>query len=178
VVINIILPFDPAKHYTAVIKTPLGEMTVDLHGDVAPATVRNFVDLARQGFYDGLTFHYVRPGDLILGGDPAGDGTGGSGFNVPPEFNNRKHVVGSVGLARGTSPGSGSSQFYICLAPQPERDGLFTLFGQVVEGLDVLKRLAEVPTTGQRERPYFHPLEPLRIEGVTIREEARPATGP
>jgi cyclophilin family peptidyl-prolyl cis-trans isomerase len=170
VVLNVIPEFKYDSTYTAVIKTVMGEMTLELFLKDAPRTVQNFVDLARQGFYDGLEFHYARPGDMIMGGDPAGDGTGGSGFFVPAEFSDRKHLAGTVGMVRGNDVNSASSQFYICLAPQPERDGLFTAFGQVVEGMDVLTRLGEVPTSGRNQRPFFRPVEPLLMESVTIQE--------
>jgi peptidylprolyl isomerase/peptidyl-prolyl cis-trans isomerase B (cyclophilin B) len=145
-------------------------MAIELYNQDAPLTVQNFVDLSRQGFYDGLLFHYSRPGDIIMGGDPAGDGTGGSGFFVPAEFNDRKHLAGTVAMVRGSDANSASSQFYICLAPQNERDGLFTVFGQVVEGMDVLTRLGEVATSGMNERPFFRPVEPLIIDSITIQE--------
>jgi cyclophilin family peptidyl-prolyl cis-trans isomerase len=170
VVLNIIPAFHDDSTYTAVIKTAMGEMTIELYLKDAPRTVRNFVDLARQGFYEGLEFHYARPGDMIMGGDPTREGTGGSGFFVPAEFSDRKHLAGTVGMVRGSDINSASSQFYICLSPQPERDGLFTAFGQVVEGMDVLTRLGEVPTSGRNQRPFFRPLEPLVIESITIQE--------
>ncbi len=171
VTLNIIEEYNPTSSYMAVIKTPAGEMKIELFREDAPLTVRNFVDLARQGFYNGLPFHYVRPGDMLMGGDPSGEGFGGSGFNVPAEFNSRKHLAGTVGMVRGADPNSASSQFYICLAPQPERDGRFTVFGQVVEGMEVLNRLGETPTSGRSKRPFFRPLEPLVMESVQILEQ-------
>jgi len=175
VVLNIIPAFNNDSTYIAVIKTAMGEIILELYLKDAPRTVQNFVDLARQGFYDGLEFHYARPGDMIMGGDPTREGTGGSGFFVPAEFNDRKHLAGTVGMVRGSDIDSASSQFYICLTPQPERDGLFTAFAQVVEGMDVLTRLGEVPTSGRNRRPFFRPLEPLVIESITIQET--PAAG-
>jgi cyclophilin family peptidyl-prolyl cis-trans isomerase len=169
--LNVIPQYEPDSTHTAVIKTAFGEMTLEFFAEDAPLTVKNFVDLARQGFYDGLTFHYVRPGDMIMGGDPAGDGTGGSGFSLRGEFNRHKHLAGTVGMVRAADPNSASSQFYICLIPQPDRDGRFTAFAQVVEGMDVLNRLAEVPTTGRNTRPFFRPIEPLVIDSITIHEE-------
>ncbi|MFQ5718324.1 MAG: peptidylprolyl isomerase [Acidobacteriota bacterium] len=168
--LNIIQAFDEDASYQAVIHTTQGDLTLDLYNDVAPITVRNFVDLSRQGFYDGLTFHYVRAGDLLIGGDPNGDGSGGSGFRIPAEFNNRKHLTGTVGMVRTADPNSASSQFYICLAPRPERDGHFTVFGQITDGFDVLEKLAAVPTTEKNEPPYYRPLEPLTIDQVAITE--------
>ena len=171
--VNVIPEFNPDSTYTAAIKTRLGSMTLDLYLKDAPAHVQNFVDLARQGFYNGLAIHYIRPGELIAAGDPRGDGSGGSGFMVPPEFNERKHLAGTVGMVRLPAPAnSGSSQFYICLAPIPERDGNFSVFGQVTEGMPVLQKIAQVPTSGRAKPPYFRPLEPLLIESVVIQEKA------
>jgi len=170
--LNVIPEFNPDSTYTATLKTRLGSMTLDLYLKDAPAHVQNFVDLARQGFYDGLAIHYIRPGEMIAAGDPRGDGSGGSGFMVPPEFNERKHLAGTVGMIRLPAPAnSGSSQFYICLAPLPERDGKFSVFGQVTEGMPVLQKIAQVPTSGRAQPPYFRPLEPLLIESVVIHEK-------
>lgn len=174
--VNVIPEFNEESTYTATIKTRLGSMTLDLYLKDAPAHVQNFVDLARQGFYDGLTIHYIRPGEMIATGDPRGNGSGGSGFMVPPEFNERKHLAGTVGMVRLPAPAnSGSSQFYICLAPLPERDGKFSVFGQVAEGLPVLQKIAQTPTSGRAKPPYFRPLEPLVIESVVVHEKAAAA---
>ena len=170
VVLNVIDAFKPQSSFAAMIETSQGSVKLDLYTDVAPITVRNFVDLSRQGFYDGLTFHYMRPGDLLIGGDPRGDGSGGSGFSLPAEMNDRKHLTGTIGMVRAADRNSASSQFYICLAPRPERDGQFTVFAQVVDGFDTLEKIAAVPTSGRDERPYFRPIEPLVIESITIIE--------
>jgi len=151
----------------------VGEFTLQLFREDAPLTVRNFVDLSRQGFYDGSFFHYVRPGDILICGDPRGDGSGGSGFFLPAEFNSRQHLSGTVAMVRGEDPNSASSQFYICLKPQPERDGKFAVFAQVVEGLETLGRLAETPTSGISSKPFYRPLEPLVIESITILETSQ-----
>ncbi|HKZ71895.1 MAG TPA: peptidylprolyl isomerase, partial [Nitrospirota bacterium] len=88
-----------------------------------------------------LTFHRVEPGFVIQGGDPKGDGTGGSGVNIPAEFNKKTHATGTVAMARSADPNSADSQFYICLAPQPFLDGKYTVFGQVTQGLDVIQKI-------------------------------------
>ncbi len=172
VTINVIEVYNPDASYKAVIKTAKGDLTLQLFREDAPLAVRNFVDLARQGFYDGLAFHYIRPGDIVIGGDPAGDGTGGSGFFIPAEFNRHQHLNGTVAMVRGAEPDTASSQFYICLKPQPERDGKFTVFAQVVEGMDTLTSLAATPTSGADSKPYFRPLEPMVMETITILETA------
>ncbi|HWP35542.1 MAG TPA: peptidylprolyl isomerase [Thermodesulfobacteriota bacterium] len=116
-------------------------IVIELYPDVAPRTVENFLALVRRGFYDGLTFHRVVPGFVVQGGDPNGDGTGGPGYAIKAEFNARKHVTGTVAMARAAHPDSAGSQFYICLAPQPSLDGKYTVFGQVIEGMDVVQRI-------------------------------------
>jgi len=126
-----------------IIETDRGKVTLELYLDVAPRTVARFVELVKKGFYNGLTFHRVVPKFLIQGGDPAGDGTGGSGLPIPAEFSEKKHGTGTVGMARLRDPDSADSQFYICLEPQPFLDGRYTVFGQVVDGLDVLPKIQE-----------------------------------
>jgi cyclophilin family peptidyl-prolyl cis-trans isomerase len=118
-----------------------GEIRIELFPEDAPKTVESFVALAKKGFYDGLTFHRVVPGFVAQGGDPRGDGTGGPGYTLKAEFNRRKHLRGTVAMARSQHPDSAGSQFYICFAPQPQLDGQYTIFGQVVQGMDVVDRL-------------------------------------
>ncbi|HLG43567.1 MAG TPA: peptidylprolyl isomerase [Nitrospirales bacterium] len=125
------------------IETDRGKITIELFPDVAPRTVAQFTELVKKGFYNGLFFHRVIPRFLVLGGDPAGDGTGGSGRTIPAEFNERKHVAGTVGMARTRDPDSADSQFYLCLEAQPFLDGKYTVFGQVAEGLEVLGKIQE-----------------------------------
>ena len=131
----------PGPH--VLIETDRGKLSIELLPDVAPKTVARFTELVKKGFYNGLTFHRVAPKFLIQGGDPAGDGTGGSGQTIPAEFSEKKHKAGTVGMARTKDPDSADSQFYICLEPQPFLDGKYTVFGQVVEGLDVLPKIQE-----------------------------------
>jgi peptidylprolyl isomerase/peptidyl-prolyl cis-trans isomerase B (cyclophilin B) len=104
----------------------------------APKTVANFVKLADKGFYDGLTFHRVEPGFVVQGGDPNGNGSGGPGWTIPAEFNEHKHLRGTVAMARTNDPNSAGSQFYICLAPAPFLDHNYTVFGQMVSGDELL----------------------------------------
>lgn len=111
----------------------------------APNTVKNFIMLTRAGFYDSLTFHRVikDPPFVVQGGDPEGDGTGGPGYTIDAEFNDRPHKEGTVAMARSNDPNSAGSQFYICLAPQPYLDGKYTVFGEVIEGMDVVKDIEQ-----------------------------------
>lgn len=139
------MTIDPNKKYIATIKTSKGDIVVELNPQGAPSTVNNFVYLAQNGFYDGLTFHRVEPGFVIQGGDPVGDGTGGPGYNIPPEIK-LTHVDGAIAMARtggdpATTPSSGS-QFYITIGAQPNLDNNYTVFGTTVRGLDVVSKIA------------------------------------
>jgi cyclophilin family peptidyl-prolyl cis-trans isomerase len=125
----------------AIIEMDAGKITIELYEKDAPGTVENFVKLAKRGFYDGLTFHRVEPGFVVQGGDPKGDGTGGPGYQIKGEFNSRKHVTGTVAMARSASPDSAGSQFYITLGPQPFLDNKYSVFGQVLEGMDVVMKI-------------------------------------
>ena len=138
--------FDSMKTYVATIATDKGDIVIALNAEVAPKTVENFVKLAGEGFYDGLTFHRVIPGFVAQGGDPAGDGSGGPGYTIEAEISDLKHLEGAVATARqgdqiNPERRSSGSQFYICLGPQPHLDGQYTLFGQVTDGMDSVLRL-------------------------------------
>jgi cyclophilin family peptidyl-prolyl cis-trans isomerase len=137
------LTIDPAKTYTATIVTDKGTMVFNLLPKVAPVTVNSFVYLARKGFYNGLTFHRVEPGFVIQGGDPLGNGGGGPGYSLPAEFNATKHITGTLAMARATDPNSAGSQFYVTLAPAPSLDNQYTVFGQIVSGMDVALKIAK-----------------------------------
>jgi peptidylprolyl isomerase/peptidyl-prolyl cis-trans isomerase B (cyclophilin B) len=131
-----------AMHPTAVIVLEKGgEIRIELYPEDAPKTVESFITLSKKGFYDGLTFHRVEPGFVAQGGDPKGDGTGGPGYTLKAEFNQRKHVRGTVAMARSASPDSAGSQFYICFAPASHLDGKYTVFGQVVKGMEVVDQI-------------------------------------
>ncbi len=118
-----------------------GEIRIELYPDTAPKTVENFVTLAKKGFYDGLTFHRVEPGFVAQGGDPKGNGTGGPGYTIKAEFNQRKHVRGTVAMARANHPDSAGSQFYICFQSAPFLDGKYTVFGQVTAGMEHVDKI-------------------------------------
>ncbi len=124
-----------------VIETDLGSIKIQLLPDVAPNTVANFKVLTNNGYYDGIIFHRVIPGFMAQGGDPSGTGTSGPGYSIKAEFNETKHVRGTVAMARTSDPDSAGSQFYICFGSQPHLDRQYTVFGQVVEGMDVVDQL-------------------------------------
>lgn len=159
---------DPARGYTATIRTEKGDITLDLLPDVAPVTVNSFVFLACKGFYDGVTFHRVIPHSspfVAQAGDPTGTGSGGPGYTIPAEFSSQPFERGTVGMARTSDPDSGGSQFFICYAPQPALDGKYTVFGQVTAGLDVLDKLTpRDPSTDPNAPPGDKILE------ITIQE--------
>ncbi|MBI1909260.1 MAG: peptidylprolyl isomerase [Deltaproteobacteria bacterium] len=137
------------KKYSAVIHTAKGEIKLDLFAKEAPLSVTNFIQLAKGGFYNGLTFHRVVPNFVIQGGDPQGNGSGGPGYTVKAEIqgNPHKHVEGALAWARlgdevNPKRDSSGSQFYITLAPTPFLDNQYTVFGQTTSGMDVVKKIA------------------------------------
>lgn len=136
----------------AVIETVKGEIELVLFDEDAPNTVSNFEKLANTGFYDGLTFHRVIPDFVIQGGCPFGDGTGGPGYTIKCEINPNRHVKGALSMAHAGRDTWGS-QFFITLSPQPHLDGVHTVFGKVVEGMDVVESI-EVGDRMLRVRVY------------------------
>ncbi len=134
------MTIDPAGRYAAVLHTVQGDITLRLLPEVAPQSVNSFVFLAREGFYDGVTFHRVIPGFVAQAGDPTGSGSGGPGYRVPDELSERPFVAGAVGMANA-GPNTNGSQFYIALDAAPHLTGRYTLFGEVEAGLDVAQAL-------------------------------------
>ena len=144
------LPFggnQSPQEQVAVITTDKGIVVIAFYPDSAPVAVENFKKLINQKFYDGLTFHRKvdAPGlNIIQGGCPKGDGTGGPGWTIVDEYTNpnqRPHIRGTVAMARANTPNSSGSQFYICLKPQPHLDGQYTTYGGVIQGMDIVDQL-------------------------------------
>ena len=133
---------DSSKRYGAILKTNRGDIQIDLFAKEAPKTVNNYVFLARDKFYDGLTFHRVISDFMAQGGDPTGTGRGGPGYRFEDETrgNPHKHETGSLSMANA-GPNTNGSQFFICHAPQPHLDGRHTVFGKVTQGQDVVSSL-------------------------------------
>ncbi len=135
-----------------VINTNMGEIDAELYPDIAPVTVKNFVDLIDKGFYNGLTFHRVIEGFMIQGGCPKGNGTGGPGYCIKGEFkangvkNDLKHERGVLSMARAMDPNSAGSQFFIMHETSPHLDGQYAAFGKVTKGMDVVDKIACVRT--------------------------------
>ena len=125
-----------------------GDVTIELYEDVAPKTVANFIKLVESGFYDGLTFHRIIDGFMVQGGDPEGNGFGGSDEMIEGEFssngfkNDLKHEEGIISMARSKDPNSASSQFFIMVASAPHLDGSYAAFGKVVDGMDIIHKVA------------------------------------
>ena len=129
---------DPTKAVAVIEMKKGGRIVFEFYPKDAPGTVNNFIKLAYKGFYNGLKFHRVIPGFMAQGGDPLGSGMGGPGYTIKDEFNSKKHLKGTVAMAKTMEPDSAGSQFYICFEPQPSLDGKYTVFGQVIEGIDVV----------------------------------------
>ena len=164
----------------AELHTSAGEIDVRFFPDVAPNHVKNFIDLAEKGFYNGTKFHRIIPGFMIQGGDPntvsgspAMWGTGGSGKNVAAEFNGIHHARGIVSMARSNDPNSASSQFFIMVADAPSLDNQYSVFGQVTKGMDVADKIVNAPT-GDQNRPN----NPTTIEKIVIRDAKPDEQGP
>jgi peptidyl-prolyl cis-trans isomerase B (cyclophilin B) len=160
----------------AVIKTSAGEIVVEFWSDVAPKTVENFKTLAKKGFYDGTAFHRIVKGFMIQGGDPKTKdpsleneyGTGGPGYKVNAEFNDKSHQRGVLSMARSADPNSAGSQFFICLGDASFLDKKYTAFGKVIKGDDVLGKIGETPVTMSRGGENSKPTERVGVESIKI----------
>ena len=136
----------------AIIETKFGNITLKFFPDVAPGHVKNFIDLAKKGFYDGTTFHRVIPGFMIQGGDPnskdpnkSRHGQGGPGYTIKAEFNDKPHKRGTLSMARAGHPDSAGSQFFICVKDSPFLDKQYTVFGEVESGIEVVDKIVSQP---------------------------------
>lgn len=156
---------DVNKKYIATIVTEKGDIVVELFAKDAPKTVNSFVFLAREGYYDDVTFHRVIPGFMAQGGDPTGTGAGGPGYSFEDEFNQHSHATGVISMANSGANTNGS-QFFITYSPQPGLDGRHTVFGRVIEGMQVLNRLTP-------RNPMENPVgKGDIIETITIQEQS------
>ena len=147
----------------------MGDIKAELYPEIAPITVENFVKLAGSGFYNGLTFHRIIPGFMIQGGDPEGTGMGGPGYSIKGEFaangvpNSLIHTRGVLSMARSMMPDSAGSQFFIMHEDAPHLDGQYSAFGKVIEGIEVVDKVASVKTDYNDK-----PLEPVVIEIMSV----------
>jgi peptidyl-prolyl cis-trans isomerase B (cyclophilin B) len=163
-------------HEVALINTCHGQMVVEFWTDVAPGHAENFKKLAKQGFYDGTAFHRVVKGFMIQGGDPLTKdaaneerwGTGGPGYKIEAEFNERAHVRGVLSMARSQDPNSAGSQFFVCLADAKFLDRQYTAFGKLIAGDEVLEAIGSVETTFAGGREKSRPTRRMSVESVQI----------
>jgi len=165
-----------SSNEVAVIKTSEGDMVIQFWTDAAPNTVENFKKLARQGFYDGTTFHRIVKGFMIQGGDPnskdpakeSSYGQGGPGYNLKAEFNDHSHDRGVISMARSSDPDSAGSQFFICLAPVHRLDHQYTTFGKLIKGQDVLEKIGDIEVTKNSMGEPSKPTKRVVIESIKI----------
>jgi peptidyl-prolyl cis-trans isomerase B (cyclophilin B) len=174
------LPANPshpsAAREVAVMETSEGTMVIEFWPEVAPKTVENFKKLARQGFYDGTTFHRIIKGFMIQGGDPNTKdpsketlyGQGGPGYKIKAEFNDRPHVKGVLSMARSRDPDSAGSQFFICHGVAKGLDGQYTAFGKLIKGEDVLDKIANTPVTRGGEPTPSKPTKRVSVVKVQV----------
>ena len=168
--------YDPAASYQAVVKTGAGDFRLAFQSKDAPHSVETFVRLAASGFYNGLIVYRAVADTLIGTGDPDGTGFGSSGVNVPDEFAQSEFVAGTVGLAHNANPDSGGSQWFVCLRPMPQLDHKFSAFARVTEGLDVVRKISDLPVIGKDAvfaTPVYpglaeRPIEPPVIQSIEI----------
>ncbi len=154
------------KNSFAVFETTQGTFKVELFEDKAPITTKNFITLVNKGFYNGLIFHRVIDGFMIQGGDPKGNGTGGPGYTIPDEFNSSlRHSSEGILSMANAGPNTGGSQFFITLVATPWLDNKHAVFGKVVEGMDVVRKIGKVKT-GMQDKP----LEDVVMKKITIVE--------
>src|SRR5436190_2272360 len=170
------IPMSANTNEVAVIKTSQGEMVIEFWSDVAPNTVENFKKLSRKGYYDGTAFHRIVKGFMIQGGDPLSKdlsaegrwGTGGPGYQIKAEFNEKPHVRGVVSMARSQNPDSAGSQFFICLAEAKFLDRQYTAFGRLIRGDEVLGAIGDAPVTRSNGGEVSKPITRVGVENVTI----------
>lgn len=155
------------NNYQITFETNHGPLRLRFFPDVAPGHCSNMIALAKAGFYDNLSFHRVIPGFVIQGGCPEGNGTGGPGYTIKAEFNDRKHLKGTLSMARAQHPDSAGSQFFVCADAVPYLDNQYTVFGETIddESLATLDSIVAVPT-GSQDRP----LQAIVIQKAVVTE--------
>lgn len=153
-----------------VLETRFGNVVVEFYPDLAPKTVARIKELIADEFYNGLIFHRIVPGFCVQGGDPTGTGRGGTGVKIPGEFTKTPFEDGSLGMARSADPDSNDCQFFITLGRIPNLDNQYTLFGKVIEGIDIVHQMEKVPLAG--EEGFQKPVEEVRIDKFTLEKRA------
>lgn len=159
-------------HYSAILHTEAGDMTVELNATATPKTVSNFVTLAKKGFYNNTIFHRVIKGFMIQGGDPKGDGTGGPGYTIPDESFEGEYTRGTIAMARTNQPNSAGSQFFIIHQDSLQLPKDYVIFGKLTAGLDVLDKIATAPTKMNAQgTEQSVPETPVKITNIEIVEK-------
>jgi len=167
--VTVIPKFDPSKNYSARVETEAGAFVLDLMKSTAPIATKAFVDMANAGFYDGLILHEIRSDQAIAGGDPTGTGGGQAPIRYPAELAAVPVVAGTVVLKpAGLAPPANSSQFIIALRPEPKWTGQFTVLGQVTDGLEIVRKISNLPST---DRPNYRPVTDIHTVRVTVVEK-------
>jgi cyclophilin family peptidyl-prolyl cis-trans isomerase len=165
------LTIDQNKQYTATIKTNFGTMTAQLYPKDAPNTVNNFVFLSRQGFYNGVVIHRIVKGFVFQGGDPTGTGSGGPGYKFADEKITKDYAEGTLAMAN-SGPNTNGSQFFVCLTNLSGRlPKNYTIFGQITDGMDIVKKIGEAPVTSSRSGEASSPTGDVHIDSITIEEK-------
>ena len=165
--------YSSGTHHAQIVIKDYGTISLELYADIAPITVSNFAKLVNEGFYDGLTFHRIIEGFMIQGGDPLGNGTGGSDENIKGEFamngvqNSISHVRGTISMARSTSYNSASSQFFIMQEDTPSLDGLYAAFGKVTDGIEIVYKICEDTQVEDSNGTVLKENQPV-IEKITM----------
>ena len=156
-------PIRDANNNFVTLETSLGNMTLELYRDVAPAHADSFLARSQQGFYNGTIFHRIISGFMMQGGDPTGTGTGNAGYYLDAEFSDLKHVKGTLSMARAADPNSASCQFFICFGPTPQLDGQYTVFGHLIRGYDTLEAIEKVPVARSMAGEMSKPVNEVRL---------------
>lgn len=165
--------YSSGTHHAQIVVKDYGTISLELYADIAPITVSNFAKLVNEGFYDGLTFHRIIKGFMIQGGDPLGNGTGGSDENIKGEFamngvqNSISHVRGTISMARATSYNSASSQFFIMQEDTPSLDGQYAAFGKVTDGIEIVDKICEDTQVEDSNGTVLKENQPV-IEKITM----------
>ena len=165
--------YSSGTHHAQIVIKDYGTISLELYADIAPITVSNFAKLVNDGFYDGLTFHRIIEGLMIQGGDPLGNGTGGSDENIKGEFamngvqNSISHVRGTISMARATSYNSASSQFFIMQEDTPSLDGQYAAFGKVTDGIEIVDKICEDTQVEDSNGTVLKENQPV-IEKITM----------
>ena len=172
IITRVIKKYDAQRDYEAVIETEFGKIVLDFYRDLAPIHVKNFIDLANQGYYDGRLFHRIIKGEAAFGGSPTGDERGSPGYHLPAEPNGLKILPGTVAQVRNPATGQDESGsiFMIAVTAQPDLDNRFTVFARVIEGLETVKAIANVPTVAGAGRMASRPIKDVAMKKVVIRE--------